>query len=317
VIVPVRGGDRAAQANLLSIAAAAADAGARTYVVDNGMPGWLRASVAASGGANLVDCPVPGSYRARNAGVRAALAAGHDVLLFTDADCRPEPQWPAHLLALAAQADMAVSLAAPRPEGVLGSGAHEDYIERLATWAGGNLACGTPIRTLDTRACVIRSEVFGGQWFDETLSFAGDAVFGRTALARGRTVIGCHHRVLTHDPPRSWRGEYAKYRLIARTLTRQLRAWPRRDVLRLLPEHAHLLLPPRAGQLTAGRRAVVTAVLRAPSREPGWQARLYRAVRELAWTSGWAWQDQQLRICGAAEMRQSRQGGRPARRGRR
>lgn len=298
VIVPVRGGDRAAQGNLFSIAAAAAAAAVRTYVVDNGMPGWLRESVAASGRAELVDCPAPGSYRARNAGVRAALAAGHEVLLFTDADCRPEPRWPAHLLALAAQADMAVSLAAPRPEGALGSGAHEDYTERLAAWAGGDLACGTPVRTLDTRACVIRSEVFGGHWFDETLSFAGDAVFGRAALARGRTVIGCDHPVLTHDPPRSWRGEYAKYMLIARTLTRQLRAWPRREVLRLLPEHAHLLLPPPAGRLTAARRAVASALLRAASRQPGWQARLYRAVRELAWTRGWAWQDQQLRIRG-------------------
>lgn len=295
VIVPVRGGDRAIQSNLAAIASAAAGARVRAYIVDNGMPGWLRRSVAALEGVLIVDCPAPGSYRARNAGVEAALAAKHDVLLFTDADCRPEAGWPGHLLALAGQADMAVSLAAPRPEGALGSGAHDDYRQRLAAWAGGELVCGHPIRTLDTRACVIRAVVFSEQRFDDTLSFAADAVFGRHARARGLTLIGCHHPVLSHDPPRSWRREYGKYQRIARTLTEQLRASPRRDVLRLLPEHAHLLLPPPHGRLTASRRAVASALLAAVSRRPGWQARLYRAVRELAWVSGWSWQDHRRR----------------------
>ena len=291
VIVPVRGGDRAVRANLAATAAAAGAARVLTYVVDNGMPGWLRGSLAGSGNMTIVDCPVPGSYHARNAGVRAALADGHEVLLFTDADCHPEREWPTHLLALADQVDMAVSLAAPRPVGVLGTGAHHDYRERLAAWAGGPLVCGSPIRTLDTRACMIRSEVFAGQQFDETLSFAADAVFGRSALARGHTLIGCHHPLLSHDPPPTWRGEYAKYERIASTLTGQLRAWPRRDVIRLLPEHAHLLLPPPAGWRVTHGRAVATALAGAVTRKPGWQAWLYRAVRQLAWTSGWARED--------------------------
>ncbi len=285
VIVPVRGGDQAAKANLSALAAAAASAGVTMYVVDNGLTDWLRQSVIASGQVILVECAEPGSYLARNAGVRVALAAGHDVLLFTDADCRPEHDWPAHLLALADHADIAVSLAAPRREGVLGYGAHHDYRRRLATWAGGELSCGRPIGTLDTRACVIRSEVFSDQQFDESLNFAADAVFGRLALARGRIVIGCHHPVLSHDPPRSWSSEYLKYRRISGTLTEQLRAWPRRDVLRLLPEHAHLLLPPPSGRLIASRKTVAAAGLRALRRQPDWQAGLYRAVRELAWVA--------------------------------
>lgn len=291
VIVPVRGGDRAVQANLAAIAATAGAARVHTYVVDNGMPGWLRGSLAGSARMTIVDCPVPGSYRARNAGVQAALADGHEVLLFTDGDCHPERDWPMHLLALADHVDMAVSVAAPSPIGTLGVGAHYDYRERLAVWAGGPLACGSPIRTLDTRACVIRAEVFSGRRFDETLSFAADAVFGRAALARGHTLIGCDHPVLSHDPPRTWRAEYVKYARIASTLTQQLRSWPRRDVVRLLPEHAHLLLPPPPEWRATYGRAVATALAGAVTRKPGWQAALYRAVRQLAWTSGWARED--------------------------
>jgi glycosyltransferase involved in cell wall biosynthesis len=300
VIVPVRGGDRATQANLNVIATAAAAANVHTYVVDNGTSRWLLRPLAESGRVTVIECPVPGSYQARNAGVRAALGNEHDVLLFTDADCRPEPTWPTHLLALAEQADMAVSLAAPRPIGVLGTGAHYDYCKRLSAWAGGRLVCGGAIHTLDTRACVIRSEVFAAQRFNETLSFAADAVLGRSALASGRTLIGCDHPVLSHDPPRSWRGEYAKYVRIARTLTRQLRSWPRRDVLQLLPEHAHLLLPPRVEWIAASRLAVADALVLALSRKPGWQTELYRAVRELAWMRGWSQEDAQLRTAAAA-----------------
>lgn len=48
------------------------------------------AAVAAQHGARLVRCEQPGASRARNAGWRAAR---HDVVLFTDDDCLPEPGW--------------------------------------------------------------------------------------------------------------------------------------------------------------------------------------------------------------------------------
>ena len=49
--------------------------------------------------ARLLDCPAPGSYAARNFGAARARGA---LLVFTDADCAPEPGWLAALAAAAA-----------------------------------------------------------------------------------------------------------------------------------------------------------------------------------------------------------------------
>lgn len=286
-IVPVRSSDPAVAGNLVELANAAAAHGVPLYVVDNGMPAEAAAALSRVEGVRMLSCAAVGSYRARNAGVRAALAAGHDALLFTDADCRPLPGWPGHLVGLLDPADVVVSVAPPRPTGRLGRGSHLDYLYRLRQWAGGPLVCGEPVRTMDTRACAVRAEVFGERLFDEELSFAGDAVFGREAVRSGRRVVACDHPVLSHDPPRSWLAEYRKHHRIAATLTRQLRAWPRRRVLQLLPEHVHLLLPPRPGQCAASRRRLVRAVFDT-ARTQGHEQQLYAAWREAAWIHGWA-----------------------------
>jgi GT2 family glycosyltransferase len=66
-------------------------------LVDNGPePALGRPDAAAN--VRLVRCTTPGSYAARNAGVAAARGR---FLAFTDADCRPQPQWLETLLAAA------------------------------------------------------------------------------------------------------------------------------------------------------------------------------------------------------------------------
>lgn len=287
VIVPVRGDGQDIASNLCMIVTAAAAEGAVTFVVDNGAGPTVRRVLDGLHGLELLVCSRPGSYRARNVGVRAALSSGCDPILFTDADCRPENRWPRHLVELVQRADIAVTVAAPRPDSVLGRGAEWDYRRRLALWAGGQLRCGRPVATMDTRAAAVAAHVFGDGLFTERLHFAGDAVFGRAALRRGYTVVGCDHTVLSHDPPTQWWTEYRKYRVIAATLVDELRDWPRADVLALLPEHAHLLLPPPANGVRDAKAELSAARRELDPASPESAGRLYAALRTLGWSLGW------------------------------
>jgi len=59
-------------------------------VVDNGSDDGSRAVAAAAPGVIVVDEPTPGSYHARNAGLRVARGG---IIAFTDSDCAPAPDW--------------------------------------------------------------------------------------------------------------------------------------------------------------------------------------------------------------------------------
>jgi glycosyltransferase involved in cell wall biosynthesis len=60
------------------------------YVVDNGSTDETPEVVRSFSWANLVFEPQPGSYSARNAGLRASVSP---YVAFTDSDCLPEPDW--------------------------------------------------------------------------------------------------------------------------------------------------------------------------------------------------------------------------------
>jgi hypothetical protein len=90
VIVPVRNG-AASISGLLDALAAQQDASFEVVVADNGSTdATAEAARAHAIGARVVEEPRPGSYAARNAGLRVARAR---VLAFTDVDCTPEPRW--------------------------------------------------------------------------------------------------------------------------------------------------------------------------------------------------------------------------------
>jgi glycosyltransferase involved in cell wall biosynthesis len=74
----------------LAAVVAALREGDELVVVDSGSTDPRVQQVARAAGAHLVVCERPGLSRARNAGWQATR---HDVVLFTDDDCRPLPGW--------------------------------------------------------------------------------------------------------------------------------------------------------------------------------------------------------------------------------
>ncbi|MEM8761253.1 MAG: glycosyltransferase family A protein, partial [Pseudomonadota bacterium] len=91
VIIPVFN-DAGGLARCLDALARQTDAAPfEVIVVDNGSdPPLDPATLPALPSLRLIRETAPGSYAARNAGIAAARAA---ILAFTDADCRPRPDW--------------------------------------------------------------------------------------------------------------------------------------------------------------------------------------------------------------------------------
>lgn len=91
VIVPTYGDWDALAGCLACLAAQTVPAEAFEIVVADNNPGSAPPpALVLPANARRVHEPAPGSYAARNA---AAATARGDILFFTDADCRPEPEW--------------------------------------------------------------------------------------------------------------------------------------------------------------------------------------------------------------------------------
>lgn len=221
-------------------------------LVDNGsdhipelpLPAWAR----------LLHCKAPGSYAARNVGVRAALGRW---LVFTDADCRPRPPWLASLLAAAAAQDRTL---------VAGG-----VIMEPADWAVAtdseifDVVMGLPQERYVRRGYAVTANLLvPAQAFDEAGLFdearfsGGDAEFCRRAVARGWGLSFCPGAELVHPARRSWEEIRTKQR---RVKGGQLSAGPWR---RRLLYGAMTLTPPLRQALYAlrSRRVGVAQRLR-------------------------------------------------------
>lgn len=99
VIIPVWNGARYIRSTLRALAVQDAPADRfEVLVVDNGSEDTTLEILGDFPSVTVLNEPQPGSYRARNLAVQAAQGK---FLLFTDADCRPQPDWVSTALALA------------------------------------------------------------------------------------------------------------------------------------------------------------------------------------------------------------------------
>lgn len=136
----------------------------------------------------VVSCTKPGSYTARNYGAR--LARG-DVLAFTDADCRPSPDWLAHGWRSFCESGDSNRLVAGGIRMVSPGG------NRRATAAENfDLACGIPQaryvrRGYATTANLLmdRTTFLDLDGFDERLFSGGDAEFCARAQHNGQKLV--------------------------------------------------------------------------------------------------------------------------------
>ena len=184
--------------------------------VDND-PAAGTASPLQPGNARILTCAAPGSYAARNAGAASARGA---LIVFTDADCRPDPDW---LEALR-------EAARTRPGELLAGPVRMTAPERPNAFAAYDLVRGIPQAAYVRRGYAATANlavpaavfhVLGG--FDARRFSGGDAAFCRRAGAAGHTITLVPRAGVSHPCRTGWDGIATKAR---RTKGGQVAAGP-------------------------------------------------------------------------------------------
>ena len=179
-----------------------------TLVIDNGSTDGTAAVVGRYAFATLLSEPKPGSYNARNNGLRHARG---DYFAFTDADCVPEPGWLAAAVA-AARANPTAGICAGR-------------ITLFRTGGAGSEACEKYERlfAFDQRRNVAAGACFTANWlsprrmfeelgdFDGRLKSGGDTDMSRRIHKAGYPLIYVPEMVVGH-PVRAQYDELAQKR---------------------------------------------------------------------------------------------------------
>ena len=146
----------------------------------------------------ILDEPKKGSYAARNAAVKEATG---DIVLFTDSDCRPEPDWCAQAVAF-----LATHKEVRRMGGDIRLGTNEGPTTVADVYES---AFAFPIRKYVGRGWAPTANM--GVWrdtFDRVGTFqdgfysGGDGEWGRRAQQHGFPIGYCPEAVVTH-PARS------------------------------------------------------------------------------------------------------------------
>jgi cellulose synthase/poly-beta-1,6-N-acetylglucosamine synthase-like glycosyltransferase len=167
-------------------------------VVDNGSTQPVR-PLAERFGARAVSEPAGGSYAARAAGV--GTAAG-ELLVFTDADCRPPPDWLATIERAFADPTCQVVIGPSREARHSTVSAWAQRIDG-ARWA--ELARREQIAFCDTRNLALRREVIEAVPFDPAFRQAGDLDLGIRLHRAGYAIRMDPAAWVAHDNPHSLR----------------------------------------------------------------------------------------------------------------
>lgn len=162
------------------------------FVVPQALPDWAR----------ILECRTPGSYAARN---KALELARGDLLVFTDADCLPQPQWLERLVREFAGAPAKQVVAGGilvEPENWATATVYELYDVALGL-PQSRYVCksgfGVTANLAMPRALL---KDLGG--FDARRYSGGDADFCRRATADGARLIYCEAAMVIHPARRTW-----------------------------------------------------------------------------------------------------------------
>lgn len=159
----------------------------------------------------ILTCDTPGSYAARNTALGSARGAW---LAFTDADCRPAPEW------LAALERERRTLAAPE---TLLAGAVNMFSEATSTnpYATYDMIKGIPQRWYVSRGyaatanlAVPRAVVEKPGGFDETRYSGGDAEFCKRAVKAGYSIKYVPDAKVSHPARDTWEAIATKARRV-------------------------------------------------------------------------------------------------------
>jgi cellulose synthase/poly-beta-1,6-N-acetylglucosamine synthase-like glycosyltransferase len=186
--------------------------------VDGGDPETVQA--AAAGGAAALALPKAGSYAARNAALDH-LGDWPEVVLFTDADCLPEPGWVnGHLAAIDAGLDLsggAVEVTL-RPKA-----SPAEYVDRMRHLRQEMYV--TALGFAVTANLAVRREILDKHRFADHLQTGGDVEFCRRTVAAGYTLGYTADAIVEHPARQTSKEVLTKVRRICAGMADQPERW--------------------------------------------------------------------------------------------
>lgn len=188
--------------------------------------------------AKVLICEKPGSYAARNTGLKSAQ---YDWLIFTDADCKPTPQWIASMIDAIGNKD-----GSKFPAYLVGSVTIQpknDYPSSLPEAYDVVTGIRQDLYVLEgfgatANICISRALLEKTGPFDENLFSGGDRRFGKKATSLGVPPEYVPKARVIHPARRTWRELSTKQRRLTGA------TWPRGGIPKKIISFLRALLPP-------------------------------------------------------------------------